>query len=69
MKVCLALSASTSNENVEKVKEFILENRPTSLKELARELNIYHEPARTTFIDNLGMRKMADSKELSFLLN
>lgn len=48
----------------------MLENRRTSLREIAHDLKISHESARTILIDILGMRKVAARlvpKDLNFL--
>ena len=39
-------STSSTDENIEKVKEIVLDNRHSSLREIARNLKISHESAR-----------------------
>lgn len=52
-------STSTTDDNVEKVREIVLENRHTSVRELARDLNMSRETARLILVENLGMRRVA----------
>lgn len=63
-------SMSTTDDNIKKVKEIVLENHHASVREIARELNIGREAARLILTDNLGMRRVAARfvpKELNFL--
>lgn len=64
-------STSSKDENIEKVKEIVLGNRHSSLREIARELNLKsHESIRSILVDKLGMRRIAARlvpKELNFL--
>lgn len=63
-------STSSTDENIEKVKEIVLDNRHSSLREIARDLNISHESVRSILVDILGMRRVAARlvpKELNFL--
>lgn len=63
-------STASTEDNVDKIKERVLENRRTSLREIAHDLKISHESARTILIDILGMRKVAARlvpKDLNFL--
>lgn len=57
-------SISSSNENVEKVNEIVSENRHTSLRKLACELNISHESARilpaASFVRHVRKRDLLD---------
>ncbi|XP_032676163.1 protein GVQW3-like [Odontomachus brunneus] len=53
------LSTSLTEDNIEKVKEIVLENRYFSLREVAHELNMSHESVRSILVDNLGMRRVA----------
>ena len=52
-------STASTEDNVDKIKERVLENRRTSLREIAHDLKISPESARTILIDILGMRKVA----------
>lgn len=52
-------STSTNDDNVEKVKEIVLENRHTSVRELGRYLNMSRETARLIIVEKLGMRRVA----------
>lgn len=63
-------STSSTEENVDKIKEMVLENRHYSLREIAQEMNMSHETARHILVDVLGMRKVAARlvpKDLNFL--
>lgn len=63
-------STSSTEQNVEKVKEIVNENRHASLREIAHDLNMSHESVRTILTDILGMRRVAARlvpKELNFL--
>ncbi|XP_050317891.1 protein GVQW3-like [Bactrocera neohumeralis] len=60
-------STSSTEENVDKIKEMVLENR---LREIAQIMDLSHETARHILVDVLGMRKVATrlvSKDLNFL--
>ena len=60
---------SSTDENIEKVKEIVLGNRHSSLREIAHDLNISHDSVRSIFIDILGKRRVAARlvpKELNF---
>ena len=62
---------SLTNENIEKVKKIVLDNRHSSLREIACDLKISHECVRSIFVDILGMRRIAARlvpKELNSLL-
>lgn len=48
-------STSTTDDNVDKVKEIVLENRHSSLREVAGVLKVSHESVRSILIDQLGM--------------
>lgn len=63
-------STSSTEENVDKIKQMVLENRHYSLREIALEMNMSHETARHILVDVLGMRKVAARlvpKDLNFL--
>lgn len=63
-------SSVCTDDTVEKVKEMVLENRNTGLREIADTLNMSHETARTILTHNLGMKKVAARlvpKDLNFL--
>lgn len=63
-------STSSTEQNVEKVKEIVNENRHASLRKIAHDLNMSHESVRTILTDILGMRRVAARlvpKELNFL--
>ncbi|XP_014482086.1 PREDICTED: putative uncharacterized protein FLJ37770 [Dinoponera quadriceps] len=63
-------STSSTDENVDKVKEMLMENRHSSLKEMAQNLDISHESICTILVHVLGMRRVAARlvpKELNFL--
>ena len=52
------------------MKEIELDNRHSSLEEIARDLKIFHESIRSILLDVLGMRRVAArfvSNKLSFL--
>lgn len=53
-------STSKSEENIEKVKKIVHDNRKSSLREIARELNISHESVRSILVNDLGMKHVAD---------
>jgi len=52
-------STSNTDENVKKVKEMVLENRHTSLREISSELGIAYGTAQHIVVDVLGMRRVA----------
>lgn len=63
-------TSSSTDENINKVKEIVLDNRHFSLREIARDLDISHESVRSILLDNLGMRRVAARlvpKEMHFL--
>lgn len=63
-------STSSTNDNVEKIKEIVLENRHASVREIARDLNISRETARLILVNQLGMQRVAARLvplELNFL--
>ncbi|XP_028047733.1 protein GVQW3-like [Monomorium pharaonis] len=63
-------STSTTDDNVEKVKEIVLENRHASLRERAGELNIAYGSAQHIMVDILGMKRVAARlvpKDLNFV--
>ena len=62
-------STSPSEENVDKIKEMVLENRYNSLQEIAQEMNMSHETSHHILVYVLGMRKVAARlvpKDLNF---
>lgn len=63
-------STSSTEENIKKVQEIVLDNRHSSLREIAHHLNISHESVRSILVDNLNMRRVAARlvpKDLNFL--
>lgn len=63
-------STSSTEENIDKVKEIVMKNRHSSLREMAQDLSISHESVRTILVDVLGMRRVSARlvpKELNFL--
>ncbi|XP_032682930.1 protein GVQW3-like [Odontomachus brunneus] len=63
-------STSNTDENVKKVKEMVLENRHTSLREMSSELGIAYGTAQHIVVDVLGMRRVAARlvpKDLNFV--
>ena len=64
-----SLTSSTKN-SINQVKEIILHNRLSSLRDIAREVHISHESVRSILVDILGMRRVSARivpKELNFL--
>ena len=64
------LSTSTTENNINQVKEIILHNRLSSLRDIAREVHIFHKSVRSIFVDILWMRRASARivpKELNFL--
>ena len=64
------LSTSSAHENIERVKKIVLDNPHSSLREIARDLEISHESVRLTLVHTLGMRRVATRlapKKLNFL--
>jgi len=51
-------STSSTENNTNQVKEIILHNRLSSLRDIAREVHISHESVRSTFVDILGMKRV-----------
>ena len=63
-------STSSTHENIEKVKEIVLDNRHSSSIEVARDLNIFHEYVRLILVGIFGMRRVSVRfvpKELNLL--
>jgi len=48
---------SSTEVNINKVKEMVTENRHLSLREIAAELSVSHESIRTIVHDCLGMKR------------
>nr|APL98288.1 putative DD34D transposase [Bactrocera tryoni] len=51
-------STSSTDENIKKVKDMVLENRQASVREMARELDISRESVRMILVDILGMKRV-----------
>ena len=51
-------STSTTDENIKKAKEIVLQNPHVSVREIARELDIGREMARLILVDSLCMRRV-----------
>ncbi|XP_014487766.1 PREDICTED: uncharacterized protein LOC106751397 [Dinoponera quadriceps] len=68
---CFSRSSTSSTDgNVDKVKEMVMENRHSSLKEMTQDLDISHESVRIILVDVLDTRRVAVRfvpKELNFL--
>lgn len=63
-------TTSTTDENINKVRELVLENRGISIHEIADDLNISYGSAEHILVDVLGMRRVAARlvpKTLNFL--
>ena len=63
-------STSSTEVNIDKVKEMVIENRHFSLREIAAELTVSHESIRIILRDCLGMECVAARlvpKDLNFL--
>lgn len=63
-------STSSTEENIDKVKEIVMKNHRSSLREMTQDLGISHESVRTILVDVLGMRRVSARlvpKELNFL--
>lgn len=61
---------SSMNENIDKVKEMVPENRHFSLRKVVRDLSVSHESIRKILYHQLGIRRMAARlvpRELNFL--
>lgn len=61
-------STSTSDENVEKVKEIVLANRRITIREVAEEIGISYGTCEAIFADVLNMKQVA-AKFVPKLLN
>ena len=61
-------STSTIDENIEAVKELILENRRISIREVADDVVISFGSCQAICVDNLGMKRAA-AKIVPKLLN
>lgn len=48
------LSTSLTDENIDKVKAMVMENRDSSSKEVAQDVNMSHESVRTILFDVLA---------------
>ena len=63
-------STSSTESNINQVNEIILDNRFSSLRDIALEVHISHEFVRFILVDILGMRSVSACivlKELNFL--
>ncbi|KOC58774.1 Putative uncharacterized protein FLJ37770, partial [Habropoda laboriosa] len=63
-------STISTDENIEKIKKTVIENRRLSVREVARELEMSHMSVRNILTEVLGMRRVAARlvpKELNFL--
>lgn len=63
-------SNSSNDENIAKVKEMVIQNRHSGLREIAHDLAISHESVRNILVNHLGMRRVSARlvpKELNFL--
>ncbi|XP_012231261.1 protein GVQW3-like [Linepithema humile] len=63
-------STSSTDENIDKVEEMVMENRHSNLREMAQDLDMSHESVHIILVDVLGMRRVAARlvpKELNFL--
>lgn len=63
-------STSTTENNINVVKGIIVENSHTSLRKIARDLNISYEAVRIILTEHLSMKRVAARfvpKELNFL--
>lgn len=63
-------STSSTDENIDKVKEMVMENCHLSLRGMAQDLDMFYESVRTILVDVLGMRHVAARlvpKEINFL--
>ena len=54
-----AVSSSSTEVNIAKVKEMVIENRHLSLRERGTELSVSHESIRIILNDCLGMKRVA----------
>lgn len=52
-------STSSTDENIDKVKELVLENHHSSLREMTQDLDMSHKSVRTILVDILGIRRVA----------
>ena len=52
-------STSSTEVNIDKVKEMVTENRYLNLRGIAAELSVSHESIRTILNDCLGMKRAA----------
>ena len=52
-------STSSTDENIEKVKEIVHDNRHSSSREITRDLNISHESVRSILVDIMDIRRVA----------
>ena len=59
---------STTDENIEGVKEMILDNRRITIREVAKVLAISFDSCQTIFTDVLGMKRVP-TKIVAKLLN
>lgn len=63
-------ATASTDENIEKKKEIVFDNRYASLREIAHDLNISHESVRSILMAKLGTRRVTARlipKELNFL--
>jgi len=52
-------STSVNDDNIEKVKEIVLENRRIGIREIAEDLNISYGSTQHILVDILGMKRVA----------
>lgn len=61
-------STSKTDENIDKVKDIVLQNRRITIREVAEELNISYGSCEDIINNNLGMKRVA-AKMIPKLLN
>ncbi|XP_033229780.1 protein GVQW3-like [Belonocnema kinseyi] len=63
-------STSKTNENVDKVRKILAENRKLTIRELTADLNIAYGSVQTIIVNVLGLRRVAAKlvpKDLYFM--
>jgi len=63
-------STSKTDENINKVREILINNRKLTIRELAEDLNIAYGSIKDIVVNGLSLRRVAaklDPKELNFM--
>ncbi|XP_015905835.2 protein GVQW3-like [Parasteatoda tepidariorum] len=63
-------STSKTDENIDKLKEMLVNNHKLTIREIAESLNISYGPVQDILVNDLGLRRVAaklEPKDLNFM--